>query len=416
MTRKYRFKLSQLVALTLMAIPAWPQLHLILGRPHNYQPGQYGASSAALSPDGVAALTQTIVDPNHQRGLVWADIDYDFKQAYFLDDHEGIAVLDLTSDAVVKRCETPRSTDMGPGFEWRIVDPVLGPVFTFLRSRLNPRESMLFGMVADPAVSCAESFLRLRDEQIGGIASGGQAGAGNEAPHTIFTTDLDRGTFRWRHVGGEWTYLPIHVAPKQAGALIAEPGSGSVVVRTTKLEAVATLRDYWARLRPDGEWIRIPSTPGQDASFRAFGHFLAWPESINRAFQEEQIKSNPALATGKVESAGREEWRKTDTKWGLSTEWALDHYSPILPGVLHILGVQTGRTYLISTHQADSEVLLIEDNVVYYRVSDRLYRSEIQGDVLTSSKQIGQSDLIRDAHWAFIPMRLAQSAVPEKQK
>ena len=46
-------------------------------------------------------------------------------------------------------------------------------------------------------------------------------------------------------------------------------------------------------------------------------------------------------------------------------------------------------------------MLLIEENTIYYRVSDRLYQATIADKEISPGRLVAQSDDIRDAHRAF---------------
>ncbi len=74
----------------------------------------------------------------------------------------------------------------------------------------------------------------------------------------------------------------------------------------------------------------------------------------------------------------------------------------MLTGVLRLYEASTGRRDTIETKQADSETLLVEGQTVYYRVSDRLYVARLGAKSMESARLLATSELIRDAHWAFI--------------
>jgi hypothetical protein len=74
----------------------------------------------------------------------------------------------------------------------------------------------------------------------------------------------------------------------------------------------------------------------------------------------------------------------------------------VYPGRLFLYDANTERLYTIVTHQGDSEILLVEDGTVYYRASDRLYSAPITNLGLGEPKLLAKSDVVRDAHWAFI--------------
>ena len=74
----------------------------------------------------------------------------------------------------------------------------------------------------------------------------------------------------------------------------------------------------------------------------------------------------------------------------------------VYPGRLDVYNIDTEKLCTITTNQGDSEILLIEDNTVYYRVSDRLYKAPITDSGFGAATLIANDEAIRDAHWAFI--------------
>jgi hypothetical protein len=74
----------------------------------------------------------------------------------------------------------------------------------------------------------------------------------------------------------------------------------------------------------------------------------------------------------------------------------------VLPGKLHLYDVETEQLYTINTEQGDSEIVLVEADVVFYRVSDRLYSVSLRETGLGEPRLLCTDELIRDAHWAFM--------------
>jgi hypothetical protein len=74
----------------------------------------------------------------------------------------------------------------------------------------------------------------------------------------------------------------------------------------------------------------------------------------------------------------------------------------VFPGRLHLYNIDTGQDTVITTNQGDSEVLLVDKNVVYYRVSNRLYSASITAGAIAMPKLLATDETIRDVHWAFI--------------
>lgn len=141
--------------------------------------------------------------------------------------------------------------------------------------------------------------------------------------------------------------------------------------------------------KSDKTWHRISVPTEQIYWQRGFGKFIAIAEARTK---------NPQAS----ESAGRAEWRKTVSKMGPSVSTRLQDANVVFPGRLYLYNVDTEQVYTITTNQGDSEVLLVENNVVYYRASDRLYSVPIVEGGLGTVRLLATDDAIRDAHWAFI--------------
>jgi hypothetical protein len=86
-------------------------------------------------------------------------------------------------------------------------------------------------------------------------------------------------------------------------------------------------------------------------------------------------------------------WVRPDLKYLLS------HYKDVYPGRLHLYNVYTEKIYTISTKQADSEILLVDNATVYYRASDRLYSAPITENGIGEARLLATDEAIRDAHW-----------------
>jgi hypothetical protein len=102
------------------------------------------------------------------------------------------------------------------------------------------------------------------------------------------------------------------------------------------------------------------------------------------------------------QSAGSSEWRRLNTQHGPDQNESFRNSTNIFPGRLHLYNIETERTYTIVTNQGDSEILFVEKNLVYYRVSDRLYSAPISEKGIGSARLIAKGEIIRDSHWAFI--------------
>jgi hypothetical protein len=117
------------------------------------------------------------------------------------------------------------------------------------------------------------------------------------------------------------------------------------------------------------------------------------PGQIDRKKRKDNM-DNPAK-NDKDKSNAKPTQKRPDTDYWFRV--AEKYY----PGTLFAIDTATGRTIFLPTNQGDSEILLIRDDVVIYRVSDRLYSSRIQGTTVGAPQLIAQDEAVPDMHWAF---------------
>lgn len=73
-------------------------------------------------------------------------------------------------------------------------------------------------------------------------------------------------------------------------------------------------------------------------------------------------------------------------------------------GRLFIYNVHERKEFIIETGEPDSEILLIENNQVYYRMDDGIYRADIElrAEQLTNTTLLVSAPEVRNMHWAFL--------------
>jgi len=72
------------------------------------------------------------------------------------------------------------------------------------------------------------------------------------------------------------------------------------------------------------------------------------------------------------------------------------------PGLLYLTNVRTQKSYTIKTDEGDSEVLLINNGTIYYRVNDSIFRAPIGPENVGMPVLIATDQQIPDVHWAFL--------------
>jgi hypothetical protein len=124
---------------------------------------------------------------------------------------------------------------------------------------------------------------------------------------------------------------------------------------------------------------------------------VSGPPVLPRCFGKYLVAAKPGS-----NPAGEEEWRQEDSKRGPATRLMFVMFGYEFSGQLVIYDTDAKKLYSISTNQSDSEVLLIENEVVCYRSATRLYSAPLTKDGVGPGHLLATSELIRDAHWAFL--------------
>ena len=101
-------------------------------------------------------------------------------------------------------------------------------------------------------------------------------------------------------------------------------------------------------------------------------------------------------------SPGKDKRRQQGTDTGTPFDLRADFFDLYYPGVLFLHNINTRKTIEWSTGQGDSEVLLVEDKTVYYRIDDKIYQAQIiNGKKLGKPELLLKDDRVPDIHWAF---------------
>jgi hypothetical protein len=110
----------------------------------------------------------------------------------------------------------------------------------------------------------------------------------------------------------------------------------------------------------------------------------------------------------KRESPGYEErvpifYERTDGVWGDCFDERVQNSGTYYPGLLYLFNVHTKDYIEWDTKQGDSEVLLMQDGMVYYRVNTKILKSAIIDNQKLSEPELLIDDArVRDIHWAYL--------------
>ncbi len=144
---------------------------------------------------------------------------------------------------------------------------------------------------------------------------------------------------------------------------------------------------------------------GNQAYLRNFGDWLAGVvvSSNIKVIRDEKGKIKERINFER-ESPGVEERRKNNTQTGAPfDDRALRFKKVYYPGILYLYNIDSKEYIEWNTGQGDSEILLVQDETVYYRINDKIYKTPIiDGKKLGKSELLIQDERVPDIHWAFI--------------
>jgi hypothetical protein len=140
-------------------------------------------------------------------------------------------------------------------------------------------------------------------------------------------------------------------------------------------------------------WIDL-ELKGNAPSIMAYGHWLTG------AIQDRSDRSVKYFLWDKISpgKVARDSVHIEDS----FDEWTKNGF--YRPGILYLFNTDTEKYIEWHTNQGDSEILLVQDEVVYYRVFDVIYKAPIiNGEQLDKSELlVKDNQVVPYIHWAFI--------------
>jgi hypothetical protein len=388
--------LRRLNAITIVIIagchPLAAQLYLVAGSPTPKYNSEFATVLLRVATEG---NVQEIAELNkREEGSEWIAASDDWRKTVALAGTGQVTVVDFGEASISKRCRWPHQPGESLISQWLVESPISGRMFVELLAGDDVTKAYLKGMLLDSAVPCEESFVAVEPRDMKQIKVSGFAGLADAGSNDVVAQLAIDGEGRigdWFPVGP--VYLDYQI-PMDLLRAIKQP-RGMAIINNDHIFALSVSApgdpsdDRLLVLRKrDNTWRPLPDFGGIAWRARGFGDFMTIAEARPRGVRLR-------------ESAGRAEWAAGDRRTGPNAAARFDSFSYVFPGKLHVYDVETERSYTITTDQGDSEILLIDDRVVYYRVSDRLYSVPIAGTGLGPAQLLATSDLVRDAHWAF---------------
>jgi len=132
-------------------------------------------------------------------------------------------------------------------------------------------------------------------------------------------------------------------------------------------------------------------------SLKSFERWLGGNSMVREAYKNNEV-NNMTFKEG--------DWIKKETQFGPSYPSLIDadeSYKFYSEGNLYLYNIDSKTTIRWETGCGDSEILLVHNEVVYYRVNDKIYKTPIiNGKELSNSQLLIQDGRVADIHWAFM--------------
>jgi hypothetical protein len=375
------------------------ELYLITG---SYNQGwNYSSGSVLLEvgDKGVVREKTTLVSP--RAGFVWVRMDYEAGLAAVLvpDKPHSVRIIGLKTANIRKDCQLP-SHDLGSE-SWFADIPGVGVVIESQSSSQDVSHDpmRLFAFRADPAIPCTDSLQEVPVEDIRYALASGMAGVGDFIMGDSYDADVTPSgmVLKWMGAGHNVTldfHLPKELTGTENRRVVVYASNPAILLATTA--GTSTDQRTLVLRRRDNRWLPL-SEPLASGYPRAFGKYVAVTEI--------RMKAHPGRhemnMEGEEQSPGRDKWRSEYGPFGPSLAESFESSMFVFPGRLHVFDTDTQRTFTINTKQGDSEILLIDGGMVYYRVSNRIYRAPITKMGIGPARLMAEDERIGDAHWAF---------------
>ena len=341
------------------------------------------------------------------RRLVIASPTYSPNEFYFVDMN--------APDSIVARSVGPYASDTLPGQIYLLELPGSGPGIGFGVDKLDIKvgrkvyASTLSFVSLKPGGPTSLSFDSLRYLRVAGEVGGALPMVKNRV--------ILRGDPLQVAVGGAARPdgMPVIGFPRPPYLKGRDANNGFQLLvndddRAVMLPAEPGVVDVLNKKSED--WRRVP-IPFQGALIRGFGRWLGMIETrssgVARPVGQSTVKREDVRIAHESPGAEKRRTEEIFPPYRLSPAGTVDdlfrtmHESgTFFPGELAVVNLDTGVQMKMSTGVGDSEIVLVTDDAVYYRVDDALYRRQIAGASLGGAVKLAEGPEIVQVHWAFL--------------
>lgn len=151
--------------------------------------------------------------------------------------------------------------------------------------------------------------------------------------------------------------------------------------------------------RESNRWSKW-EVKGARSEIRLFNQYAAGYVAYS-GYDEEKVNKgefNPGRANRIIhEVTGR-----LNIKYAFDFDYHAKDAGCHAPGILFVKNLKTDEYYEYDTQQADSEILLINDDGVYWRKHDAIYHCVLKDGTLADHQLLYKGEEVPHIHWAFI--------------
>lgn len=161
--------------------------------------------------------------------------------------------------------------------------------------------------------------------------------------------------------------------------------------------------NIWVLDKSMSKWFSF-QLKGTNINMRCFGFWLTGSVASHN---ENITFDSLGRVKEKVEfdriSPGKEYRRQKGTSLGTPFDFRTNFNKLYYPGILYVLNAHTQKYIEWNTGQGDSEIILLQDGIIYYRINDEIYkRPIIEGKELGPEELLIKDPRVPDIHWAFL--------------
>lgn len=152
----------------------------------------------------------------------------------------------------------------------------------------------------------------------------------------------------------------------------------------------------------NNEWYKY-KIYGNYLSMRGFGEWLTGEVVAKNAGSYFKSRGTYSSYNYGKNHPGFVDRKRSTGIWGEVFDDRAETFGNYYTGILYLLNVSTLKYIEWNTNQGDSEILLVQDEIVYYRVNDKIFKAPIiEGSKLGKIELMVQDKRVPDIHWAFI--------------